>query len=382
MKANATLLHVFPSFAVGGSQMRFAALANHFGGRFRHAIVAMDGRTDCLANLRACLDIDLPKVTLRRRDTLGNVRRFRALLRRMKPSLLVTYNWGSIECAMANWPGLTQHIHIEDGFGSEEAQRQLTRRVLTRRLVLAHSTVVLPSRTLYKLAAESWKLNPAHLRHVPNGIDCARFGAPGIAPFDWRGEGPIVGTVAALRPEKNVMRLVEAFHRVRAKIQCRLLIAGDGLERAALEERVAALGLKDAVKFAGHVTETERVYAALSVFALSSDTEQMPVTVLEAMATGLPIAATQVGDVAEMVAAGNLPFLTPPDAGALGRAILRLLENPVAAASVGAANRAVARETYGQDRMFAAYEGLFCGKPLETGRAGGMMKRLNTGGAP
>ena len=82
MKANATLLHVFPSFAVGGSQMRFAALANHFGGRFRHAIVAMDGRTDCLANLRAGLDIDLPKITLRRRDTIGNVRRFRSLLRR------------------------------------------------------------------------------------------------------------------------------------------------------------------------------------------------------------------------------------------------------------------------------------------------------------
>jgi glycosyltransferase involved in cell wall biosynthesis len=363
MKANVstTLLHVFPSFAIGGSQMRFAALANHFGRRFRHAIVATDGRTECRKNLNEDLDIDMPEILLRRRDTVGNVRRFRSLLRNLRPSRLVTYNWGSIECAMANWPGLTDHIHIEDGFGPEEAERQLTRRVLTRRFVLARSTVVLPSRTLHRLAAESWKLDPAHLRRVPNGIDCARFGAPGITPFDWPGEGPIIGTVAALRPEKNVMRLVEALHKVRSRTLCRLLIAGDGPERAALEERVSVLGLKDAVRFTGQITETEQVYAALRVFALSSDTEQMPVTVLEAMAAGLPVAATQVGDVAQMVAAENRSFLTPRDASALAGAILRLIENPAAAASIGAANRAVVRDTYNQEKMFAAYEGLFCG---------------------
>jgi glycosyltransferase involved in cell wall biosynthesis len=362
MKANVTLLHVFPTFAVGGSQMRFAALANHFGSRFRHAVVAMDGCTDCLTNLHTGLDIELPRIALRRRDTLGNLRRFRSLLRALKPSRLVTYNWGSIECATANWPGMADHIHIEDGFGPEEARRQLTRRVLARRFILGRSTVVLPSRTLYELAAHTWKLNPARLRHVPNGIDCARFGASGIVPFEWQGEGPIVGTVAALRPEKNVMRLVEAFRRVRTGMPCRLLIAGDGPERGALEARVAGLGLKDTVRFAGHISDTEHIYAALSVFALSSDTEQMPVTVLEAMASGLPVAATRVGDVAQMVAAVNRPFLAPPDAKALALAIRHLLENPLAAASIGAANRTLVRETYSQDKMFAAYEALFGGR--------------------
>lgn len=363
MKANGpvTLLHVFPTFAVGGSQMRFAALANHFGDRFRHAIVAMDGHTGCLANLDPGLDIEMPEAGLRRRDTFGNIRRFRALLRTLKPSRLVTYNWGSIECAMANWPGRTDHIHIEDGFGPEEAHHQLRRRVVTRRLVLAKSTVVLPSRTLYRLAAETWKLNPARLRYVPNGIDCTRFGAEGTAPFDWPGEGPVIGTVAALRPEKNIARLIDAFARVRAQRPCRLLIAGEGPERAGLEARVAGLGLADDVRFAGHVSQTERIYAALDLFALSSDTEQMPVTVLEAMAAGLPVAATAVGDIAGMVAAGNRPYLAPPDAEVLAGAILRLLEDPAAAAAVGEANRRAVRATYDQARMFEAYEALFRG---------------------
>ena len=166
------LLHVFPTFVVGGSQMRFAALANRFGAKFRHVVVAMDGRTECRERLHEDLDIDFPEIPLRPRDTLGNVLRFRTLLRDLRPSRLVTYNWGSIECAMANWPGLAPHVHIEDGFGPEEAKDQLRRRVLTRRYVLSRSTVVLPSRMLYRLASEVWKLDPKGLRYIPNGIDC------------------------------------------------------------------------------------------------------------------------------------------------------------------------------------------------------------------
>ncbi len=339
--------------------MRFAALANRFGRQFRHVIVAMDGRTDCRERLRPELDVSFPDIAVRKQDTFGNLRRFRSLLRAVRPSRLLTYNWGSIECAMANWPGFTGHVHIEDGFGPEEAARQIPRRVLTRRYVLGRSTVVLPSRTLFKLATDVWKLSPKVLRYVPNGVDCERFGASDIPRLDWEGEGPIVGTVAALRPEKNLIRLLDAFRLVRNRMPCRLLIAGDGAERSNLEQYAATLGLGANIKFVGQITATERVYAALSVFVLSSDTEQMPTAVLEAMAAGLPVASTDVGDVSLMVSPSNLPFITPLNADGLAASICKLLANPDLASGIAASNRQVARSSFDQERMFANYEALF-----------------------
>jgi glycosyltransferase involved in cell wall biosynthesis len=354
-----TLLHVFPSFAVGGSQARFTVLANRLGDRFRHVVVAMDGREDCRERLRPGVDVTFARPALRSRDTIGNWRRFRTLLRRVRPDRLITYNWGSIECAMANWPGLTGHVHIEDGFGPEEANGQLMRRVLTRRCVLSHSTVVLPSRTLYALASNVWRLRKSRLRYVPNGIDCARFGAPSVSPYVWEGEGPIIGTVAALRPEKNIGRLIDAFAAIRAARPCRLLIGGDGPERAKLEAQVARLGLEEAVRFTGHMRQTETLYAAMSVMALSSDTEQMPITVLEAMAAGLPVVSTAVGDVAAMVADENRPYVVTPKK--LTEALSAVLAQPAAAAEIGQANRAKACRDYAEDRMVEAYQELFGG---------------------
>jgi glycosyltransferase involved in cell wall biosynthesis len=356
-----TLLHVFPSFAVGGSQARFSVVANRLGRRFRHVVVAMDGREDCREKLDPGLDIRFATPALRPRNTLGNWRRFRTLLRGVRPHRLITHNWGSIECAMANWPGFTRHVHIEDGFGPEEANGQLPRRVLTRRYVLSRSTVVLPSQTLYALAENVWRLRPSVLRYVPNGVDCARFGAPDIVPYAWDGEGPVIGTVAALRPEKNLIRLLDAFRDVRARLPCRLLIAGDGPERARLEAHAAALDIAHDVRFAGHVRATATIYAAMSVLALSSDTEQMPTAVLEAMASGLPVVSTNVGDVLAMVSAENQPFVTRRDAGDLAQGLLQLLSDPSAAAQIGAANRAKACREYTEDRMVAAYESLYGG---------------------
>lgn len=354
------LLHVFPSFVTGGSQLRFAALANHFGRRFRHIVVSMDGRISAQQWLNASLDVEFPADRYPSRDTLRNLRAFRKLLEARCPDCLITYNWGSIECAMANWPGRWRHVHIEDGFGLEEAVRQLPRRALIRRYVLRGSAVVLPSRTLLRIAKEVWRLNPHHLHYVPNGVDCARFSAPDIVPLSWRTDRPVIGTVAALRPEKNIARLIGAFAKLQERLPCRLLIAGDGPELTRLQDQARPLG--DDVMFAGHVTRTEAIYAALALFALSSDTEQMPTSVLEAMAAGLPVAATDVGDVRTMLCGENQPFVTPRDETALADAMFALLQKPLQARRIGAANRLAAWMNFHQDKMFTAYEALFSGR--------------------
>ncbi len=359
MAAAPLLLHVFPTFATGGAQVRLASVLNHHGRRWRHAIVAMDGVTACRERLDPGLDVTFPAVALPKGDTLGNVRRCRRLLREMAPHALVTANWGSIEWAMANLLPLARHVHVEDGLGPDEVAGQLRRRVWTRRLVLRRSTVVLPSRVLEGIALNTWRLPRRRVRYVPNGVDLARFGGAACVP----GEVPVIGTVAALRAEKNLGRLLHAFAAVRQAMPARLVIVGDGAERGALQALAEGLGVAADVRFAGHLQEPRAEYAGFDLFALSSDTEQMPLSVLEAMAARLPVAATDVGDVRGMLAAENAPHVVPRDAPALAAAMLALLRLPDRGRRIGAANRARAEAAYSQDAMFLAWAGVFDGVP-------------------
>ena len=133
----------------------------------------------------------------------------------------------------------------------------------------------------------------------------------------------VIGTVAALRAEKNIARLIRALARLPAAAPARLVIVGDGPERAALEALAVAEGVGGRVEFAGHCADPAPLYAGFDIFALSSDTEQMPLSVLEAMASGLPVAATDVGDVAAMLDAANRPYVVAREDGALADALAR-----------------------------------------------------------
>jgi glycosyltransferase involved in cell wall biosynthesis len=218
---------------------------------------------------------------------------------------------------------------------------------------------VLPSRNLYRLALNRWRLPANRVRHVPNGIDCARFAAIADPIAVPSGSGPVIGTVAALRPEKNIGRLLRAFRLVLEKTPCRLVVAGEGRDRAALEQLAGETLPPESVLFIGHIHEVERVYSSLDVFALSSDTEQMPTALMEAMAAGLPAVSTDVGDVSEMVAAANRPFIVPPNDSLFAEALHRLVTDPGMRRTVGAANREAANSHFEIARMFSDYDRLF-----------------------
>ena len=351
------LLHVFPSFAVGGAQVRLAAIANRFPGRWRHVVVALDGRTECLARLQT--DVALRCIPPPFRAGAGMVPRLLGmmrLLREMRPSLLITSNWGSMEWALANrLQPPCPHLHLEDGFGPEERETQLPRRMRARRLILRRSMVVLPSETLLRLATGPWRLAPARCRLIPNGVDLRRL-HPGrglTAP------GVVIGTAAALRPEKNLGRLLRAFALAQRDVpQARLEILGDGPQRAALEDMAAELGIAEHTRFLGHVADPAALLRGMDVFALSSDTEQMPFAILEAMACGLPVASTDVGDVRMMLSAPNQGFVTPLTDHGLARALRGLLRDASLRAALGHANRARAAALYDEEAMFQAHAAL------------------------
>ena len=357
------ILTVFPTFAVGGAQMRFTTLANHFGARFRHAIVALDGNQDARERLAPGLDVMFPEIETRKGGTLGNVRRYHAALRTLRPHTMLTNNFGSIEWAMANRLGTVRHVHVEDGFGPEERNRQIKRRVLLRRAFLRGRTVALPSQTLMRIATGTWRLNPANLRYLPNGIDLARFGGQPPAANG----PPVIGTVAALRAEKNLARLLRAFRLATTQTPARLLIIGDGPERADLQALAQELGIADAVEWSGHVADPAPLIKRLDIFAMSSDTEQMPMSLLEAMAAGLPVAATNVGDIAAMLPQSAQPYITPLSPEPLGAALRSLLESSSLRRQLGADNRAKAERDFDQTAMFCSWAELLEGSRQSDG---------------
>ena len=355
------ILQVFYTFDAGGAQVRFVQLANHFKNRYAHIVVAMDGRFGAAEKLVPNADVTLRTVPSVKGRMFANRTPFRRMLAEIKPDLLVTHNWGTIEWALADIPRMVPHLHIEDGFGPDEAKAQLTRRIWVRRLALRNSAVVLPSRNLHNIARQIWRLPERSVTYIPNGIDCARFEAaadPARTSL-WRGTGPVVGIVCALRAEKNVARLIRAFSIASGKVPARLVIVGDGAERPALEALVRESQLEDRVTFAGHTADPERLYGAFDVFALSSDTEQMPYTVLEAMAAGRALATTNVGDIGHMVAPENRPFIVPGEDEAMADALAALLADAPLRRRIGEANRERARSIYADQGMFEAYAGIY-----------------------
>ncbi len=366
------ILHVFSTFDVGGPQIRFVQLVGGFGDAFEHLVIAMNGRNGAAARLPAGAPVRIVPFAYEKSDALRNLWRFRRTLAAHAPDLLVTYNWGAIEWGLVNDIArpLCRHIDVEDGFGPEEATVQLPRRVMLRRFVYRRAErIIVPSRTLERRALGPWRLPREKVQYVPNGVRVELFAAPpdaallvrlGLDPNE-----PMIGTVTALRPEKNLGRLMEAFRLavVDGKRAGKLVVVGDGLERPTLERQAAALGIAGRVTFTGVLDRPAALLGAFRVYALSSDTEQMPISVIEAMAAGLPVAATDVGDVGVMVADANRPYVAGRDAEALAHSLAGLLDDPAAAARLGAANRVKAAAEFTEARMVETWRRAFAGEP-------------------
>jgi glycosyltransferase involved in cell wall biosynthesis len=360
------VLHVFPSFGLGGVPIRIATIVNDLGAAFRHTVIALDGAFASRSRIEPAVRIAYLDPEIDKARPLQGAVRVLATLRRLRPDLLVTYNWGSIEWAAVNrLARVAPHLHLESGFGPDEAERQIGRRVRARRFALARARrVVVPSHSLVRIATEVWRLDPGRIAYVANGVDCERFAAPpdpALVPGLTRRDGEVVvGTVAPLRAEKNLGRLVRAFARVAPGRNARLLLVGDGPERAGLARLAAELGIADRTLLPGHVERPERVYGLMDVFAMSSDTEQMPNSLIQAMAAGRAVVATDVGDVRRIVAPENGSFVVPcADEAAYDRALARLIDDAALRADLAERNQARAREVYPQERMFAAYRAIF-----------------------
>lgn len=200
---------------------------------------------------------------------------------------------------------------------------------------------------------------------IPNGVDTQRFApVPDVATirkeFSIGPTDPVLGIVAALRPEKNHELFLDVAARIVKELpNARFLIVGDGPCRASLEQHAASLGIADHTIFAGSRPDVPRLLAAMDVFALTSQMEANPLSILEAMSVGRPVVSTNVGSIHEAVVEAQTGFLVPAgDAATFANRVLHLLNAPILGHVMGAAARKLVVERWSIDAMVAGYERL------------------------
>ncbi|MDQ4086440.1 MAG: glycosyltransferase [Pseudomonadota bacterium] len=366
MTAPARILHCHSTFALGGKEARAVRLMNAFGAAAEHEVLsAVPGQLGARAaigpGVRASFPTDAP--SLSGPPSPLRLWRLSRYLRRF--DLVLTYNWGAFDAVMANHLfGGAPLIHHEDGFNEDEAEALKSRRNVYRRIGLAGALrLVVPSVRLERIARRAWGQTPARIVRIPNGVPTARFAKPpepgAIPGFERRPGEVVIGAVAGLRAVKNIPRLVRAFARMAGK-DARLVIVGEGPESERIAAEARSLGVADRVLMPGFLAEPARWIGHFDIFALSSDSEQFPISLVEAMAAGLPAVATGVGDVSSIVSDDNRPLIVAPeDEAGFAAALDSLAEQPRLRRAIGAANRARAAAEFDERRMIGAYARLY-----------------------
>ncbi|MEZ5758008.1 MAG: glycosyltransferase [Emcibacteraceae bacterium] len=343
---------------------------NYFGTKARHTIISTNkdySSEDIIQNgLNVVIDMSHHDI---RGGLLHRIKKHRKYLKNCHGDLLITYNWGAVEWALANSFGpIMRHIHVESGFGPEEATNTIPRRNLFRRIALRNIEFLsVPSMKLVEIARTKWKIPEKKIKYIPNGVDLEKFSNAAehysISGFQKNTDEVIIGTIAPLRAEKNISRMINCFHTVISEnpdIKTRLLIMGEGVERPKLDKLVKNLGIEDRVLFTGHISEPAKAIGALDIFAISSDTEQMPNSVNEAMAAGLPIVGLDVGDVKHMVSDENKDFIVAPgNDQTFNEAMKKLITDRNAQKTIGDANLAHVRKHYNRIDMYKKYAELW-----------------------
>ncbi|MEP6785278.1 MAG: glycosyltransferase family 4 protein [Sphingomonadales bacterium] len=359
------ILHCHSTFDLGGKEARSVALMNAFGDTARHTVLSgvpgAFGARDAIApGISVRFPDDAPSLTGR-----PSVARYRAIAEYLRGfDLILTYNWGAMDAVMARRifaKSLPPLVHHEDGFNADESARLKTERTLMRRLGFpAAYKVVVPSQTLEKVALETWKQPPDRIRRIPNGIVTAAYATKprpvAIRSLKRKPGEIVIGTVAGLRSVKNIPRLVRA---VLSILGTRLVVVGEGPERDAIAATAAALGVANRLILTGFLPDPHRYMGLFDIFALSSDSEQFPIALVEAMAAGLPVVSTRVGDVPVMLPPEQQPFITACDDYALAGALRQLVADASLRKRLGTVNQVLATKEYDQSAMVDAYRRLY-----------------------
>ena len=280
----------------------------------------------------------------------------RAMIKRIQPALVHSHLWTAAAvsgCALKGL-GIPHVIHIHDtrSWLISKQLRHRVRRALNRWMLGRSVRFIACAKAVRDFTRDRF-LPSADIEVIHYGIDAARFIRPGDRPAPGNA-GRTVGTAARLRPEKGLEALLAACRQVHDEgLAFRLKVAGGGRRLAYYREEVQRAGLSGVADFLGPVADMPSFFSGLDVFVLPSlATEGLPISMLEAMASELPVVATAIAGTPEAVTDGEEGFMVPPnDIPALAAAMKKLLSDPPRAREMGRKARARIERFFARERM-------------------------------
>lgn len=367
------ILHVVYRFDTGGLENGIVNLINHMPARaYRHAVLALTAVTDFRE--RVTRDgVEFIAMNKAPGHALPLYPRLYRAVRALRPAVVHTRNLAALEVAVPAWAaGVPVRVHGEHGRDVGDLDGASKRYQRVRRLYRPFvSHYVALSNDLSGYLHDKVHVPSSRLSQIYNGVDCSRFagvrrGRAPIVGCPFGGEDVwIAGTVGRMQAVKDQVSLARAFVRAlelapMLRSRLRLALIGDGPLRAEVIAILDAASANHLAWLPGERADVPDVMRGLDCFVLPSLAEGISNTILEAMATGLPVLATQVGGNPELVVPGVTGELVAPgDPEALAVGLVRMACDPARAAEMGGAGRARVEQRFGLPAMVSAYQALY-----------------------
>lgn len=337
------IVHVIYRLGIGGLENGLVNLINQLPpDSYRHSIVCLKDSTDFKDRLTRT-DVDIYQLNKNEGQDWGSFIRFYKLIRRIKPAILHTRNLASIEYQVPAWlAGVKHRVHGEHGWDVFDPDGSNIKYQWVRRLLKPLIQRFIPlSKHLESYLTEKILVSPEKIARICNGVDTSVFypitenktPLPDC-PFSFRQDEIIVGTVGRMHGVKDQLTLVKAFIWIcqnypKLKDKLKLLIVGAGPLRAQAIKLLEENRLADHAWLPGERSDVAEVMRRLDIFVLPSQAEGISNTILEAMATGLPVIATNVGGNPELVIDGETgSLIAANDAEAMAKKVLDYVNKP------------------------------------------------------
>lgn len=380
------VVHVVYGFHAGGLENGIVSLVNHLpADEFRHTIVALTTCSPSFCERITQNNVDYVEMNKGPGHALKLYPALYRLFKDLKPNIVHSRNLAALETAVPAWAaGVPVRIHGEHGWDAGDPEGKGAKYAIVRRLYRPFVThYVVLSRHIESYVNARVGVPTAKVSRICNGVDTRKFCVSSDARELLAGSPLnasrlcVVGTVGRLQAVKDQSNLIQAFALiVDSHPDLRLMIVGDGATRPQLEAEAAQLGVSEKVWMAGERDDIPEVMRAMDVFVLPSQAEGISNTILEAMASGLPVVATRVGGNDELVVPDMTGKLVPPfNAMALGEAIAFYASSPERRRKHGLAGRERVEAGFSLQGMIDKYSYVYT--KLAGHAAGKAMKRFD-----
>jgi sugar transferase (PEP-CTERM/EpsH1 system associated) len=368
MKRKARIVHVLHSFGTGGMENGVVNLINGLdSNEFSHIICCVSQSGDAIRRLNG-QNVKIIELRKKTGNDLFLPMKISRILKEIRPDVVHTRNWGAVDGIIGAYisrvPGI---VHSEHGreFSDPEG-RNKRRNIIRKGLSLFVDKYIAVSENLRQWLIRDVGIRKAKITTIINGVDTERFNTRDKRQlrykYGYEDEDFILGTVGRLDPIKDHHLLIKAYAGLYRKYRkIKLIIVGDGPCRQRLEVTTKTLGMKGNVHFLGKREDVPDILKLFDVFALSSIGEGLSNTILEAMATGIPVIATHVGGNSELVANGETGNLVPQgDIDRFAQALEQYILDKELAKKHGENGRLRVVSHFSLEKMVESYRKVYC----------------------